>query len=142
MCLHAEFHPHFESNLILVQFLKSAELGRVLGIIYIHNGHLLRFSRAAAAVFHPFRIIPVPFDPVIHMIRETDLGKAKRDRVFYNFLHRILGIIAVFGMNVIICQHSVLPSYILLLCSADLYFTLSRRVITGNFGSLSYCTAV
>ena len=116
---------------ILILLLQPGELGGVFGIVYIHNGHPLRFSRASAPVFHSSRIIPVPFDTVIHMIREADFRQSECDRVSDDLLHRILGIVTVFSMNVIICKHNILPFFDQIFCFADQYFTLSKRVITG-----------
>ena len=111
MRLHTEFHPHFKGDLILILLLQSSELGGILGIVYIHNGHPLGFSRSSAPVFHSPRIIPVPFNTVIYMIREADLRQSERDRISDDLLHRILGIVTVFSMNVIICKHNILPFF-------------------------------
>ena len=75
---------------------------------------MLRLSGAASAVSYAAGVIPIALNAVIHMIRKADLLQSERNSIPYDFFHRVLGIVAVAGVNMIIRKHSI---YLLQSCS-------------------------
>lgn len=99
MDLDPEFKSFSDRNLFFILVFQRFELFEVARIIDIQD-----------SVFRTIRIIAIVFDPVIHMIADTDFLQSHVDRVLDKLFDRIVRIVAEFRVQMIVCFHKGLFS--------------------------------
>ena len=100
MRLHAKLQPDFDADAVAIALLQLVQLRHVARIVDIH-------PRAAAIVRDFSTFVPIHLDAVIHMVGQTDLIHAHRDRIPDYLLERILRVVAVCRMYMIVRKHPV-----------------------------------
>lgn len=99
MRLHPQFQTPANPDPVPVFLLQVGNLRKVPGIV-----HIRKRLPVPPPDFLP--AVPVHLDPVIHVVRETDLLQPQANGVPHHILHGIHRVIRKLAMHMIIRQHS------------------------------------